>query len=62
MQQFRVEAEVMVKHTIEYFIYAESKEDAEWLIQTGAHRGEGIEFDEQYQWNTEIIVDVEEIK
>ena len=55
MGQFRFETEVQVTVTIEYIIEADSLEEALEQLQNGEHRSEGITFDEQYDWGTEII-------
>jgi hypothetical protein len=55
MGQFRFETEVQVKATIEYLIEADSLEEALEQLQNGEHRSEGITFDEQYDWGSEVI-------
>jgi hypothetical protein len=55
MGQFRFETEVQVTATIEYLIEADSLEEALEQLQTGEHRSEGITFDEQYDWGSEVI-------
>jgi hypothetical protein len=55
MGQFRFETEVQVKATIEYHIEADSLEEALEQLQNGEHRSEGITFDEQYDWGSEVI-------
>jgi hypothetical protein len=60
MGQFRFETEVQVTATIEYIIEADTLEEALEQLQTGEHRYNGITFDEQYNWETEVIT-VEEI-
>ena len=55
MGQFRFETEVQVKATLEYFIEADTIEEALEQLRTGEHRGEGETFDEQYDWGTEVI-------
>ena len=55
MGQFRFETEVQVKVTIEYIIEADSLEEALEQLQNGEHRSEGITFDEQYDWGSEVI-------
>jgi len=62
MGHFRFETEVQVKATIEYHIEADTLEEALYQLQTGEHRGEGITFDEQYDWGTEIIVSEETLE
>ena len=55
MGQFRFETEVQVTATIEYIIEADSLEEALEQLQNGEHRSEGITFDEQYDWGSEVI-------
>ena len=55
MGQFLFETEVQVTATIEYIIEADSLEEALEQLQTGEHRSEGITFDEQYDWGSEVI-------
>ena len=55
MAKFRFETEVQVKATIEYIIEADSLEEALEQLQSGEHRCDGITFDEQYDWGTEVI-------
>jgi len=62
MGHFRFETEVQVKATIEYHIEADTLEEALKQLQNGEHRGEGITFDEQYDWGTEIIVSEETLE
>lgn len=62
MGHFRFETEVQVKATIEYHIEADTLDEALEQLQTGEHRGEGITFDEQYDWGTEIIVSEETLE
>jgi hypothetical protein len=56
MGHFRFETEVQVKATIEYNIEADSMEEALEQLQNGEHRCDGITFDEQYDWSTEMVV------
>jgi hypothetical protein len=56
MGQFRFETEVQVTATIEYIIEADSLEEALEQLQTGEHRCNGITFDEQYDWGSELII------
>jgi hypothetical protein len=56
MGQFRFETEVQVKATIEYIIEADTLEEALEQLQTGEHRCNGITFDEQYDWGSEVII------
>ena len=55
MGQFLFETEVQVTATIEYIIEADSLEEALKQLQNGEHRSEGITFDEQYDWGSEVI-------
>jgi hypothetical protein len=59
MAQFRFETEVQVKATLEYFIEADTLEEALEQLQIGYRRGEGETFDEQYDWGTEVIISEE---
>jgi hypothetical protein len=61
MGQFRFETEVQVKATIEYLIEADSLEEALEKLQNGEHRCDGITFDEQYDWGSEVITVEEEL-
>ena len=56
MAKFRFETEVQVKATIEYIIEADSLEEALEQLQSGEHRCDGITFDEQYDWESELII------
>ena len=62
MGQFRFETEVQVKVTIEYIIEADSMKEALEQLQTGEHRCNGITFDEQYDWGSEVITVEETLK
>ena len=55
MAKFRFETEVQVKATIEYIIEADTMERALDQLRNGEHRCDGITFDEQYDWGTEVI-------
>jgi hypothetical protein len=61
MKQFRFETEVEVTVVLEYFIEAETLEEALEQLQTGEHRGEGIILRENFNWETEIITVEEEL-
>ena len=61
MAKFRFETEVDVKVTIEYIIEADTLEEALEQLQSGEHRCDGITFDEQYDWGTEVITVEEEL-
>jgi len=62
MAQFRFETEVQVKATLEYFIEADTLEEATEQLKNGYRRCEGITFDEQYNWDTETITAEEKLK
>ena len=62
MGQFRFETEVQVTATIEYIIEADSLEEALEQLQTGEHRCNGITFDEQYDWGSELIIEEETLE
>ena len=62
MAKFRFETEVQVKATIEYIIEADSLEEVLEQLQSGEHRCDGITFDEQYDWGTEVITVEETLK
>ena len=62
MTQFRFETEVQVKATIEYIIEADTMEGALEQLQNGEHRCDGITFDEQYDWGSEIITVEEKLE
>jgi hypothetical protein len=55
MAQFRFETEVETTVVLEYFIEAETLEEALEQLQTGEHRGEGNIITENEHWETEII-------
>jgi hypothetical protein len=55
MKKFRFETEVEVTVVNEYFIEANSLEEALEMLQTGEVRGEGIILRENFNWETEII-------
>jgi hypothetical protein len=61
MAQFRFETEVQSTTTFEYFIEAETLEEALEQLQTGEHRGEGSIITENEHWETEIITVEEEL-
>jgi hypothetical protein len=61
MKQFRFETEVETTVVLEYFIEAETLEEALEQLQTGEHRGEGSIVTENEHWETEIITVEEEI-
>ena len=62
MAKFRFETEVDVKATIEYIIEADTMEGALDQLRNGEHRCDGITFNEQYDWESELITFEEEIK
>ena len=55
MKQFRFETEVEVTVVNEYFIEADTLEEALEQLQTGEVRGEGTILREDFNWGTEII-------
>ncbi len=55
MAQFRFETEVETTVVFEYFIDADSLEEALEELRTGEHRGEGIFVTENEHWETEVI-------
>lgn len=55
MGQFRFETEVETTVVNEYFIEAETLEEALEMLRTGEVRGEGIILRENINWETEII-------
>ena len=61
MKKFRFETEVEVTVVNEYFIEANSLEEALEMLQTGEVRGEGIILRENFNWETEIITVEEEL-
>ena len=61
MAQFRFETEVETTVVLEYFIEAETLEEALEQLQTGEHRDEGIILRENFNWETEIITVEEEL-
>lgn len=62
MAKFRFETEVQVKATIEYIIEADTMENALDQLRNGEHRGDGITFDEQYNWESELITVEEKLE
>ena len=62
MAQFRFETEVETTVVLEYFIEADSLEEALEQLQTGEHRGEGIILHENENWETELIMSEEELE
>ena len=61
MAQFRFETEVETTVVLEYFIEADSLEEALEQLQTGEHRDEGTIVTENFHWETEIITVEEEM-
>ena len=61
MKQFRFETEVETTVVNEYFIEADSLEEALSQLQNGEYRGEGIIIAENFNWETEIITVTEEM-
>jgi hypothetical protein len=61
MAQFRFETEVQSTTTFEYFIEAETLEEALEQLKSGEVRGDGEVVDEEIHWGTEVITFEEEI-
>jgi hypothetical protein len=62
MAQFRFETEVETTVVFEYFIEADSLEEALSQLKNGEHRDSGSIITENQQWETEIITAEEEIE
>jgi len=61
MGQFRFETIVASTITFEYFIDADSLEEALEQLQNGEHRDRGEVIDEDINWGSEVITVEEEI-
>ena len=61
MKQFRFETEVQTTVTLEYFIEADSLEEALEQLREGEVRGEGLIIEDDTDWGTEVITVEEEI-
>jgi len=61
MGQFRFETIVASTITFEYFIDAETLEEALEQLQAGEHRGEGETIDEDVNLGSEVITIEEEL-
>jgi len=61
MAQFRFETEVQVTTTFEYFIEADSLEEALEQLICGEHREDGEIINDEIDWGTEIITVEEEM-
>jgi len=61
MPQFRFETEVQSTTTFEYFIDADSLEEALEQLKSGEVRGDGEVVDEEIHWGTEVITFEEEM-
>jgi hypothetical protein len=61
MAQFRFETEVQTTVTLEYFIEADSLEEALEQLREGEVRGEGLIIEDDTDWGTEVITVEEEI-
>jgi hypothetical protein len=61
MKVFRIETEIKATKTIEYFIEANSEEEALIILGEGEVRGEGEEIDDDIDWGTEVTSIVEEM-
>jgi muramidase (phage lysozyme) len=55
MAQFRFETEVQTTVTLEYFIEADSLEEALEQLREGEVRGEGLIIEDDTDWGTEVI-------
>lgn len=55
MAQFRFETEVETTVVFEYFIDADSLEEALEQLKSGEHRDEGTIITENEHWETEVI-------
>jgi hypothetical protein len=55
MAQFRFETEVQTTVTLEYFIEADTLEEALEQLREGEVRGEGLIIEDDTDWGTEII-------
>jgi len=62
MAQFRFETEVEITTVLEYFIEADSLEEALEQLKSGEYRGNGIIIEDDTDWGTEIITVEEEIE
>jgi hypothetical protein len=62
MKQFRFETEVETTVVFEYFIDADSLEEALSQLQTGEHRDKGSIIRDNQHWETEIIIVEEQLK
>lgn len=61
MAQFRFETEVEQTVVIEYFIEADSMEEALEQLRMGEHRDEGMILRENMNWETEVITEEEAV-
>jgi hypothetical protein len=61
MPQFRFETEVQTTVTLEYFIEADTLEEALEQLREGEVRGEGLIIEDDTDWGTEVITVEEEI-
>jgi muramidase (phage lysozyme) len=55
MAQFRFETEVQTTVTLEYFIEADTLEEALEQLREGEVRGEGLIIEDDTDWGTEVI-------
>ena len=62
MKTFRVETKITVIKKIGYVIDAESEEEVKKIILSGEWNYEGEEEEEEYNWNSEVITNVEFIE
>jgi hypothetical protein len=61
MKQFRFETEVETTVVLEYFIEADTLEEALEQLREGEVRGEGLIIEDDTDWGTEVITVEEEI-
>jgi hypothetical protein len=61
MAQFRFETEVQTTVTLEYFIEADTLEEALEQLREGEVRGEGLIIEDDTDWGTEVITVEEEL-
>jgi hypothetical protein len=55
MKKFRIETEVKATITFEYYVEAESLEEAIQHIRGGERRGSGMDIRDEVHWGTEVI-------
>ncbi len=62
MAEFRFETEVKTTVTLEYFIEADSLEEALEQLQNGEHREKGEYITEEIDWGSEVITIEEKLE